>query len=181
MSKLSQDAEHALKLPVGVVSPLWVVFAGAALTGAAFYWARNWLKPTNLEAELPAVPLVVAETVTPVIEAAEATLQTAVETAEPVVEDAVGAVELAVEDLSEIVEEAAASLDLPGDDLTRLTGIGPKLAASLAERGVTRFADIAGWTADDIARLDKDLKLMGRIEREAWIAQARRFADAVAN
>ncbi|HRD45768.1 MAG TPA: helix-hairpin-helix domain-containing protein, partial [Caulobacter sp.] len=63
------------------------------------------------------------------------------------------------------------------DDLTRLTGIGPKLAASLAERGVTRFADIAAWTAEDVAKLDSDMKLMGRIDREAWVAQAKRFAE----
>ncbi|MDO9223781.1 MAG: hypothetical protein Q7U20_08740, partial [Caulobacter sp.] len=66
---------------------------------------------------------------------------------------------------------------LAPDDLTVLTGIGPKLAAAFAERGVTRFADIAAWTEEDIAHFDKELKLMGRVGREAWIAQATRLAS----
>ncbi len=190
MSKLSQDAEHALKLPVGVVSPLWLVFAGAAVTGAAFYWARAWLKPTNLEAEAGAAPTPAAfeaapepaSEPAPVVEpeavveaAAEPALEVAVEAAEPIIEEPPAVVEPAV------VEPAAPAVDLPADDLTRLTGVGPKLAASLAERGITRFADIAAWTADDIVQIDKDLKLLGRIDREAWVAQARRLADATAN
>ena len=62
------------------------------------------------------------------------------------------------------------------DDLTRLTGIGPKLAIALAERGVTSFAQIAAWTDAEAAALDAEMKLMGRIARDAWIAQARRHA-----
>ena len=30
----------------------------------------------------------------------------------------------------------------------------------------------------DVEKFDKDMKLMGRIDREAWIAQAKRFAAA---
>ncbi|ATQ43559.1 helix-hairpin-helix domain-containing protein [Caulobacter mirabilis] len=193
MSKLSQDAEHALKLPVGVVSPLWLVFAGAAVTGAAFYWANAWLKPTNLEAEAgaaaatpapleaapepepEAAPIVEPEAVVEVV--AEPAAEAVAEPAAEVVE----AVEPAAEETPQVVEAAAPAVDLPVDDLTRLTGVGPKLAASLAERGVTRFADIAAWTADDIVQIDRDLKLLGRIDREAWVAQARRLADAAAN
>jgi predicted flap endonuclease-1-like 5' DNA nuclease len=64
----------------------------------------------------------------------------------------------------------------PSDDLTRMTGVGPKLAGALAERGVTRFAQIAAWTADDLAAVDAALNLKGRAVREAWVAQARRLA-----
>ena len=32
------------------------------------------------------------------------------------------------------------------------------------------------WTEEDVAGFDKDMKLMGRIGREAWIAQATRLA-----
>src|ERR1700761_2604042 len=67
---------------------------------------------------------------------------------------------------------------LDPDDLTRLTGIGPKLSAALAERGVTRFAQIAEWTADDLAELDAALSLKGRAVREAWVAQAKRLAGS---
>jgi len=62
------------------------------------------------------------------------------------------------------------------DDLTRLVGIGPKLAMGLAERGVVSFAQIAAWTEDDLAVVDKALDLKGRAVRDAWVAQAKRFA-----
>lgn len=64
-----------------------------------------------------------------------------------------------------------------GDDLTRLVGIGPKLAASLADLGVTRFSQIAAWTPDELASIDQLLGLKGRAERDAWVAQAKRFAE----
>jgi predicted flap endonuclease-1-like 5' DNA nuclease len=64
------------------------------------------------------------------------------------------------------------------DDLTRMTGIGPKLSAALAELGVTSFAQIAAWTADDLAKMDAELSLKGRAVREAWVSQAKRLAKA---
>lgn len=77
-----------------------------------------------------------------------------------------------------VVVEPAAPVQASADDLTRLVGIGPKLAAALAARGVGRFADIAAWSADDLAAVDRDLNLKGRAVREAWIAQAQRLAAA---
>lgn len=175
MSKLIPEPETALRLPIGAFSPLWMMFAGAAMTGAAVFWARNWYRATNLEAltslhaSEPDVvvkeALILAE---PMVEAVEEMAEVAAE----VVEDAA---EAAIEAAPEVAEATVAA---PADDLTRLSGIGPKLAVALAERGVTRFADIAAWTEDDIARFDKDLKLMGRVGREAWLAQARRFSEA---
>ena len=64
------------------------------------------------------------------------------------------------------------------DELTRIVGIGPKLAAALEREGVTRFAQIAAWTSEDLATFDKVLDLKGRAVRDAWVAQARRFAEA---
>jgi predicted flap endonuclease-1-like 5' DNA nuclease len=72
------------------------------------------------------------------------------------------------------VVEAAKSA---ADDLTVLVGIGPKLAASLADLGVTRFEQIAGWSVDELADVDAKLNLRGRAERDAWIAQAKRLAS----
>jgi len=188
MTKLTPETETALRLPIGVVSPLWMMFAGAAMTGAAFYWARSWYRPINLEALTPlpepepeAVVEAVVEAVEPVVEAVVEAAEPVVEAVEAVVDDVAETVELAADETAEVVEEAAATVEAQADDLTRLTGIGPKLAVALAERGVTRFADIAAWTEDDVARFDKDLKLMGRVAREAWIAQAGRYAAAVAN
>ena len=62
------------------------------------------------------------------------------------------------------------------DELTRIVGIGPKLAAALEREGVTTFAQIAAWRAADLAKFDKALDLKGRAVRDAWVAQAKRFA-----
>jgi predicted flap endonuclease-1-like 5' DNA nuclease len=68
------------------------------------------------------------------------------------------------------------SADAP-DDLTRMRGIGPKLSLALAERGVTRFAQIAAWTVTDLAEFDAALDLKGRAVREAWVEQAQALAS----
>ena len=61
-----------------------------------------------------------------------------------------------------------------GDDLTRIKGLGPKLKATLAELGVTRFDQIAGWSEADIDRVDAQLgRFQGRIRRDNWVEQAR--------
>lgn len=197
---LTPETEKAMTLPVGMASPLWLMFAGAAAAGAAMFWARAWFKPTNLEAVLAPLPEPVPEAADPIVEAVEdavalaveaqeATLEvaaevieTAVEATIEVVEDTVAVIEAVAEPLieatPEAVEAAVETAEAVADDLTKLTGIGPKLAQLLAERGVTRFADIAAWTPADVETFDKDMKLMGRIVREAWIAQAKRYAEA---
>ncbi|MDD9724038.1 50S ribosomal protein L21 [Roseovarius sp. SK2] len=60
-----------------------------------------------------------------------------------------------------------------GDDLKELSGVGPALEKKLQEAGVTTFAQIAAWTADDIAEMDEKLSFKGRIEREGWVEQAK--------
>ncbi|MDR6627885.1 phasin PhaH [Caulobacter segnis] len=77
------------------------------------------------------------------------------------------------------MEAVSEALVAGADDLTRLVGVGPKLAASLAELGVTTFGQIAAWTPEELADIDLKLGLKGRAERDAWIAQAKRFAAAV--
>lgn len=59
------------------------------------------------------------------------------------------------------------------DDLKRISGIGPKLEAVLKSKGVTTLAEIAGWTDKDIARLNDELGLEGRIARDDWVGQAK--------
>jgi hypothetical protein len=39
-----------LRVPVGMTSPLWGLFAGAAISGAAWWWMTRWTRPENLEA-----------------------------------------------------------------------------------------------------------------------------------
>ncbi len=63
------------------------------------------------------------------------------------------------------------------DDLTRIKGLGPKIAALLAELGVTSFAQIASWSDEDVAEIDAKLgRFSGRITRDQWVIQARLLA-----
>ena len=62
------------------------------------------------------------------------------------------------------------------DDLKQLSGVGPAIEKKLIEAGVTSFAQIAGWSAEDIAEFDEKLSFKGRIEREGWVDQAKKLA-----
>jgi len=148
--------------------------------------------------EEPAVEAVTAP-VEAVAEVTETVLETTAEVVEEVLESPLAfdeapevVVEAAPAEIAPLVEPAAeasvavaeASVEISGalaDDLTRLVGIGPKLAAALGELGVTRFSQIAAWTPDDVASFDQLLALKGRADRDAWIAQAKRFAVDVPN
>jgi predicted flap endonuclease-1-like 5' DNA nuclease len=95
--------------------------------------------------------------------------------AQPIVS---GPVEVVLEPEDAAPEPARAETPAEaGDDLTRLTGIGPKLAQALADRGITSFAQLAAWTEDNAAAFDAELSLKGRVARDAWVAQARRLAS----
>ncbi|ATC31274.1 hypothetical protein CA606_02340 [Caulobacter vibrioides] len=135
-----------------------------------------------VEAVLEPVAEAVVETVETTLDAAETTVALSAETVvEVVAETSEAAVAVIPEPEPEL--EAVAALDVAPepveagiDDLTRLVGIGPKLATSLAELGVTRFSQIAAWSPDELSSIDQLLNLKGRAERDAWIAQAKRFA-----
>ena len=64
------------------------------------------------------------------------------------------------------------------DDFMKLQGMGPEVIQKLNDGGVFHFWQIAAMTPENAAKLDHDLKLGGKIEREGWIAQARELADA---
>ena len=59
------------------------------------------------------------------------------------------------------------------DDLKQLPGVGPKLEQVLNGKGITRFADIAGWSEDDVRRIDAELGFDGRIDRDDWVGHAK--------
>jgi len=72
------DAQRALYVPVGLASPLWFVFAGAASAGVAYWWLNRWREATNLEA------LLAPRTIGPEPEVVILEAEPAVETPEPV-------------------------------------------------------------------------------------------------
>lgn len=61
------------------------------------------------------------------------------------------------------------------DDLKQISGVGPALEKKLHALGVTSLKQVAEFTAADIERVDAELNFKGRIEREDWIGQAKKF------
>jgi len=62
------------------------------------------------------------------------------------------------------------------DDLKQISGVGPVLEKKLHALGVTKFAQVAAFTAEDIAKVDDALSFKGRIERDNWLEQAATLA-----
>ncbi len=92
----------------------------------------------------------------------------------PIVPEAIGGAGVAVAaGAQEAQIEAQESLA----ELTRIKGLGPKLAATLGELGVTRIEQIAAWDDAEIDRIDAQLgRFQGRIRRDNWVEQARLLA-----
>ena len=64
------------------------------------------------------------------------------------------------------------------DDLAKLTGVGPQIVKKLNDAGVFHFWQLAAMSEGDVAKLDGELKLSGRITRDGWVDQARSLASA---
>ena len=65
------------------------------------------------------------------------------------------------------------------DDLKKITGVGPQLEQKLNEAGIYHYWQVAAMTDADVATLDTELKLNGRVGRDGWIATARGFVEAI--
>jgi hypothetical protein len=84
-----------LRVPLGLSSPLWGFFAGAAVGGAAFWWMTRWARPHNLEAMFGEAA------------SSERAVEAPVEAVEPVVEAVVEAEIVAFTAPDAMVEGAA--------------------------------------------------------------------------
>lgn len=137
----------------------WIIGLVAAVVVAIIFW---FLRPRRGDGpSLPKAPTAPLQPVKPEIIAAEPARFAA---AEPV-QDAPP------------VEPAAAPLMAPAsgkaDNLALLKGVGPKLVTLLGSLGVTRFDQIAAWSAADVAAIDAQLgNFAGRIVRDNWVDQA---------
>ncbi len=101
--------------------------------------------------------------------------------AEPSVAEAPRATEGPTQSDATAVAEAEPELltaapDEGADDLKRISGVGPKLEGLLNSMGIYTFAQVAAWTPENIAWVDDRLKFKGRIDRDDWLGQARKFA-----
>ncbi|MEG3124290.1 hypothetical protein [Sphingomonas sp. GB1N7] len=114
--------------------------------------------PAPVEPEKPVAPPVAAEPET-------TTSPIAAEPAEPVVEN--------IAPPPPPAPPARPAVPLAGE-ITQLKGLGPKLAATLAQLGVTRVDQIAAMTPAQLLDLDIQLgAFKGRPARDRWAEQAR--------
>ncbi len=80
--------------------------------------------------------------------------------------------------VAEGAEQRPARLDGPrdgsADDLKQIRGVGPKLEDSLNAMGIHHLDQIAGWSAAEVAWVDRNLEgFKGRVIRDNWVGQAK--------
>jgi len=63
------------------------------------------------------------------------------------------------------------------DDLKKISGVGPKLEEKLNALGIFHYWQVAGFSAEDVSRVDDELNFKGRIERDDWIGQAKKLME----
>ncbi|OAH42313.1 LSU ribosomal protein L21p [Sphingobium yanoikuyae] len=164
---------------------LWLLIALLVVIGLVFLLSGKG-KSAAVEDPAPVAPPVAAEPIAEPVVAPLVATPDPVPVAEPMVAKPV-AVEPVVEQAPAPVVEptpapipaspAVAAPSDDADDLLKLKGVGPKLGALLTELGVTRYAQIAGWSDSDIAAIDAKLgNFKGRPVRDQWIDQAKYLA-----
>ena len=62
------------------------------------------------------------------------------------------------------------------DDLKQISGVGPAFEKRLNEAGIFHFWQIAQLKKAQIADLEEELNMTGRIERDEWVKQAKELA-----
>ena len=138
----------------------WVIGLVALLAAAVILWLVLRTRGRDTQA-LPTAPTAPLQPNKPEIIAAEPARFAA---AEPV-----PAAPLSEPEAAPFIAPASGA----PDNLALLKGVGPKLVALLTGLGVTRFDQIAAWTATDIAAIDARLgTFSGRITRDNWVDQA---------
>lgn len=66
------------------------------------------------------------------------------------------------------------------DNLKLLNGVGPKIESILNELGIYHFDQIGSWKRASINWVDDYLSFKGRIDRDKWVAQAKKLAKDTA-
>lgn len=157
----NDDAARAIELYCNLI-------AKAALDGIARSSSDHGVDlgaqtETPVEAVVASAPVSVEEVAEPVAPVAEV--------AEPVAEVAV---EAPAEEKSTGMMFAAQAGD--PDDLKKISGVGPVIEKKLHALGITKYAQIAEFSKDDIEKVDEELNFKGRIDRDNWLEQAAEFA-----
>ena len=92
----------------------------------------------------------------------------------PVVADEPGAFSADEAEGPNAAIEPAAAIEpiVAGDDFARIKGIDAVARSLLGDLSITRYADLAAFTADDVQEVGRLLHDAKRISREGWIEQA---------
>jgi hypothetical protein len=136
--------EAMIRVPVGLASPLWGLFAGAAVSGAAWWWMTRWTRPQNLEAMFGAAgtaaepeAAALAAPAAEAVEAAEAVIEATPEPAAVAESVAEAAPEPVMEALAEAIPEPMVEAFVDAMDLAVVGGesapISPILEALAPE------------------------------------------------
>ncbi|WP_448537404.1 hypothetical protein [Sphingobium yanoikuyae] len=164
---------------------LWLLIALLVVIGLVFLLSGKG-KSAVAEDPAPVAPPMAAEPIAEPVVAPLVATPDPVPVAEPVIAEPVVVEPVVEETPAPVVEPAPAPIPASpavaapsdgADDLLKLKGVGPKLGALLTELGVTRYAQIAGWSDSDIAAIDAKLgNFKGRPVRDQWIDQAKYLA-----
>ncbi|KQW30879.1 hypothetical protein ASE36_00825 [Rhizobium sp. Root274] len=100
----------------------------------------------------------------------------AADTARPVKETAAAPVASSAVTLDEKNRPAGIERPATPDDLKMISGVGPKIEATLNGLGIYTFEQIAKWKKAEREWVDSYLKFSGRIERDDWVKQAKALA-----
>lgn len=157
----NDDASRAISLYCDLI-------AKAALDGIARQQGSAGID-IGASAEAPVEEVLAAEAPAPA--AAPATA------AEPAPAAAAPAPE-AEEETGDAGEALFATPEGEPDDLKKISGVGPVLEGKLHALGITKFAQVAAFTVEDIAKVDDRLNFKGRIERDNWLEQAAELAKS---
>ena len=92
----------------------------------------------------------------------------------PVVADEPGALSADEAGAPNAAIEPAAAIEtvVAGDDFARIKGIDAVARSLLGDLSITRYADLAAFTTDDVQEVGRLLHDAKRISREGWIEQA---------
>jgi large subunit ribosomal protein L21 len=71
---------------------------------------------------------------------------------------------------------AAPAGETKADDLSLISGVGPKILKTLNALGYMTYAQIANLSAEEIEKIEAEIKMPGRIAREEWAEQAKELA-----
>lgn len=110
-SEAAVRSDFLLRAPLGFTSPLWGYFAGAAVTGSAWWWMTRWTRIQNLEAMFGAAEARAVQAATLPLPAVEAVAEAAIQTLDAIDSAVDQVVEPAAEAATEAAVEAVAEAE----------------------------------------------------------------------